>query len=192
MNTTEDSMDMDTSNQTDPQPAPREWEPPGAIDLDAIKKTLHEHFVAAEQIGEIGDSNYINGVISNVFMDLREIQPASDLERELTDASKNCWDNFEGLQVVTDWLVERDAMLTPHEDGGGKESGMNIVASIEALLSAARAEAGRWRTCAEDAMQWLERIAEDFDSSGDESTAKGMRRNLAEMKAAAAPNQSHP
>lgn len=65
------------------QPCGPSW----TSDLDALEKSLHEHFDAAQQVGELSwsdDINYIKGVISNVIADHREKQNAA-LSRQLAE-----------------------------------------------------------------------------------------------------------
>lgn len=52
-------------------------------------------------------------------------------------ANDDAWSDFHNLSRITNWLLERSAMLTPfnEEDHGGDAVAKNIIASIEALLS---------------------------------------------------------
>ena len=61
--------------------------------------------------------------------------PTQEVDGAMMDADG--WHNFNVLQYITNWLLERNALLTPHteESGGSLAAGMNIVESFQALIA---------------------------------------------------------
>lgn len=120
-----------------------------------------------ERIEKLSAENGITAFTSSDPLAAREIEKLRDraekAEAAFAESEETGAFNYEVLERVTNWLIERGLLLTPNDGPTAADAAGNLIASIEAIQARAERLAGLLREC----RPWVGRVYIDYGKLDD-------------------------